>query len=311
MSSTAPRISVLVTTFGRPRYLERCVQSLLDQTRKPDEIVLVTRVGDTETEQFVSGLLSRDIGVPIRHGQVSEPGVLAANGIGLGLVAGDIVAFVDDDAAARPDWVARIARWFSDNPRLGAVGGRDVIHTEEGVQQKPTRTVGRISWYGRIVGNHEKVFHGTAPAEHLKGVNMSFRRELIGPFDNNIVGNAHHYETDLCFAVRRRGFDILFDGDLVVDHYQDAPRHLSGNQAGADVQREFFIHRNRVYVMMKNLGTARRGAFLVYTFVIDASSDLGEVILRKPGINGRIWRAMMRGKVAGLRAFLETRAQKV
>ncbi len=311
MSHSTPRISVLVTTYGRPRYLERCVQSLFDQTRRPDEIVLVTRERDAETESFVLGLLSQDNGVLMRHGRVSEPGVLAANRVGMALVTGSVVAFLDDDAAARPDWLSRIERWFSENPRLGALGGRDVIHTPSGVKQKSTRTVGRIFWYGRIVGNHEKVFRGVAPAEHLKGVNMSFRRELIGPFDENIVGNAHHYETDLCFAVRKRGFDILFDGDLVVDHYQDAPRHLSGNQPGADEQREFFIHRNRVYVMMKNLGTARRGAFLVYTFVIDAGSGLGEVMLRKPGINTRTWRAMMRGKVAGLRAFLAAQSQNV
>jgi glycosyltransferase involved in cell wall biosynthesis len=303
------KISVLVTTFGRRAYLERCIDSLLAQKRLPDEIVIVTRNGDTDTEQYVARLLADRKDIPIKHGRVSDAGVLAANRVGLDVISGDIVAFLDDDAAAWPDWLSRIERWYANDPKIGAVGGRDVIHTERGVVRKTTKTVGRISWYGRIVGNHEKVFRGAAEVEHLKGVNMSFRRELLPPFDDFIVGNAHHYETDLCFAVRRKGYKVLFDGDLVVDHYQDAPRHLKGNQAGADEEREFFIHRNRVYVMMKNLAPARRGAFLFYTFVIDASSDLGEVLLRKPGINGRIWRAMMRGKVAGVRSYLQARSR--
>jgi hypothetical protein len=263
-------------------------------------------VGDDETDAFVSLLVASHRGpTDLRHGRVAEPGVLAANRKGMELVRGDIVCFIDDDAAARPDWLLRIERWFATRPELGAVGGRDVIHTANGVVAKRTKTVARIYWYGRIVGNHEKIFEGSCEAEHLKGVNMSFRRELLPPFDELILGNAHHYETDLCFAVRRRGYGVLFDGDLVVDHYQDAPRYLSGNQAGADAEREYFIHHNRVYVMMKNLGAARRAAFLFYTFVVDGGDEILRLALRKPGTSTKILGATFRGKVAGLRDYVK------
>src|SRR4029079_17187497 len=136
-----------------------------------------TRVGDTETEEFVFRICAESNGgIPMRQARVTEPGVLAANRAGMELVTGEIVSFIDDDAAARPDWLRRIERWFASDPKLGAVGGRDVIHTKNGKVEKRTKTVGRIFWYGRIVGNHEKVFQGSCYAEHLKGVNMSFRR---------------------------------------------------------------------------------------------------------------------------------------
>jgi hypothetical protein len=219
-------------------------------------------------------------------------------------LAGDIVCFIDDDAAARPDWLRRIEKWFACDERLGALGGRDVIHTEKGVRERHTDTVGRIYWYGRIVGNHEKIFQGSARAEHLKGVNMSYRRELLIPFDKLILGNAHHYETDQCFAVRHRGYHIVFDGDVVVDHYQDAPRHLKGNQAGADAEREWFIHHNRVYVMLKNLGFGRREAFLFYTFVLDGGLDAARTAIRSHGMTPAILSATYRGKIAGVRDWV-------
>ena len=42
---------------------------------------------------------------------------------------GSIVCFMDDDAAARPDWLERIERHHSD-PTVGGAGGRDVVHLD-------------------------------------------------------------------------------------------------------------------------------------------------------------------------------------
>ena len=301
------RISVLVTTFGRPAYLERCVASLIGQRRAPDEIVLVTRASDEPTQVCVRNLLARYGGkVTLRHALVEMPGVLAANVAGFPLATGDILSFIDDDAAAHPDWLERIEARFASDPTLAAVGGRDVLHVHDGeggtLQDKASR-VGEITWYGRITGNHEKVVGGARYVEHLKGVNMSFRRTLMPPFDERILGNAHYYEMDLCFGVRRGGFRILYDSEIVVDHYQTAPRYLPGNAIAADPQREFFLNHNMVYVMMKNLGPARRAIFLAYTFTRDPVVGAAKLLLRWRGTTAAQVGAMMRGKFAGLRKY--------
>lgn len=301
------RISVLVTTFGRPTYLERCVASLLGQRRAPDEIILVTRSSDSATQACVRNLLARHGSeMTLRHARVEKPGVLAANLAGFPLVTGDIISFIDDDAAAHPDWLERIEARFASDPTLGAVGGRDVLHVHEGeggiVQDKASR-VGEITWYGRITGNHEKVVGGAHYVEHLKGVNMSFRTSLVPPFDERILGNAHYYEMDLCFGVRRQGYRILYDSEIVVDHYQTAPRFLPGNAIAADPQREFFLNHNMVYVMMKNLGPARRAIFLAYTFTRDPFVGAAKLLLRWRGTTAAQVGAMVKGKIAGLREY--------
>lgn len=301
-------LSVLVTTFGRRPYLERCVHSLLSQERLPDEVVLVTRRQDAESEAFVKHLLDTYRGaVHVRHATVERPGVLAANIAGMAKVTGDIIAFIDDDAAARPDWLRRIEAHFGADPMVGAVGGRDVRHAATGAREERAGVVGRITWYGRIVGNHDKISEGLRHVHHLRGVNMSFRREMIESFDERILGNAHYYEMDLCLGVLDRGFRVLYDGSLLVDHYLDAPRYLPGNQAGGEIDRAYFVHHNRVYVMLKHLPAAQRPIFLAYTFLRDGLVGAAKIASRSPGGGFALLRAAYRGKLAGLRDYLAAR----
>ncbi len=297
-------ITVLVTTYGRRPYLARCLESLIAQTRVPDEVVVVTREGDEASEAYVQDLLhSKPLPFVLQHARVREPGVLAANGAGLALVTGDILSFLDDDATARPDWVARVERWFAENPELGALGGRDLQHTARGVRDEPAAEAGRIRWYGKVLGNHHCRVEGAHPAEILKGCNMSFRRALVHEFDEGILGHAHYYELDLCFAVRRAGYGIVYDGETIVDHFVEAPRYLAASSVPRDPEWFFYMHHNRVYVMMKNLPAFRRGVFLIYTFASDALTSLGRWVLRHPDGDPRIVKAMFSGKLEGLRRY--------
>ncbi len=304
------KISVLVTTYARPAYLERCLRSLTAQERPPDEVVVVTRKGDDETVRCLGRVRAAYDGpIAFRHTEVSEPGVLPANREGLPLVTGEILCFIDDDAAARPDWIARLERGFEENPGLGAMGGRDLQHTDGGIVDEPAAVVGRIFWYGRIVGNHHRRLPGRHQVDMLKGCNMAFRRSLVTGFDERIIGNAHYYEMDLCLAATRAGYRIVWDGDLVVDHYTGAPRHLPGNVDPLDPKRYYFMHHNMVYVMLKNLPPFRKLVFLVYTFLSSAAGALRHRISGRPEGRADVVAEVFRGKMAGHRSYRAFRAR--
>jgi len=297
------KITVLVTTYARREYLERCVASLVGQSRPPDQVVLVMRDTDLDTKDFVREFTSAYDG-PIEFSvtEVAEPGVLAANRAGISLVKGEILCFIDDDATARPGWISTIESRFAADPRLGALGGRDLQHTSRGIEDEPAREIGRIRWYGRIIGNHHCRLPGYHQAEVLKGCNMSFRRELISGFDERIIGNAHYYEMDLCLGVLRSGYEIKFDGDLVVDHYVEAPRHLPGNKTPEDPMRHYYLHHNQVYVMLKHLSGPRKIAFLCWSFGTGLAAAVYHVLSGKEeGRPGTIIQ-IFKGKLAGLRS---------
>jgi Glycosyltransferases, probably involved in cell wall biogenesis len=218
-------ISVLVPSYRRPDDLRRCLEALCGQRLPPTQIILVVRDTDESTHWVAQSFADR---LPLEIVKVSEPGQVHALNAGLLRVKGEIVAITDDDAAPHDDWLARIAAHFETDSRIGGVGGRDWVHKPDGtVVNGQQRMVGRVQWFGRIVGNHHVGAGPTREVDLLKGANMSFRRTAIEGlrFDTCLRGRGAQVHNDMCFslAVKRRGWKLMYDPAVAVDHYP-APR---------------------------------------------------------------------------------------
>ena len=230
------RISVLIPTFNRAASLLRCFRALSAQSRMPDELILVVRDEDEQTLKCVSAWVEK---LPLKVVLIDRPGHVQALNAGLEKVTGEIVAITDDDTAPRSDWLARIESIIAANPNVGGVGGRDWYYEGEEIVSGTRRTVGKILFFGRIVGNHHL---GTKPAREvhiLKGANMSFRRSAIEgmAFDERLRGGGAQVANDLAFslAVRRRGWKLIYDPGVAVDHFS-APRHLGAKRGERSIQ---------------------------------------------------------------------------
>lgn len=303
-----PNLSVVVATFARPRQLQRALRSLHEQVRPTDEVIVVFWEGDAETRSLVDDLRRDETwstGRPhLRLHSTAENTVIAKENAGIGLATGEIVCFMDDDAAARPDWLERLVAWYAD-PSVGAVGGRDVVRIGDRVVDEPTRQVGRVWWFGRLIGNHHKRSVGARDVDFLKGVNMSFRRALLPRIDERLAGPVPYgFEIDLGLHVRGLGYRVVYDPDIVVDHY-------ATTDYGAASPIAWTVNRNQTYVLLKRLPLPRKLAFLVYTLFVGDRNTIG--LLRVPLVIVRNrWPLAaiaphFRGKLAGVRTYVRSR----
>lgn len=220
-------ISLLVPSHGRPAALARCLAAVASQTRAAAQLVVVLRAGDA-----AGAAAARNSGLALELVEVSGPGQVRALNAGLARCRGEIVAITDDDAAPRPDWLARIARHFEQAPGLGAVGGRDFVHRDGQVVGGPGRQVGRVLWFGRVAGNHHCGAGAARAVDFLKGANCAFRMAALRPigFEPRLRGAGAQVHNDMlaCLAVKRAGWTVVYDPAVAVDHYPgpraDAPR---------------------------------------------------------------------------------------
>ena len=273
-------IAVVVPTYRRPHDLRRCLDALETQERRPDQVIVAVRDTDDGTREALRTSVSA--GLRVDHVTVRRPGVVAALIGGLDAVRSDIVAITDDDAIPAPDWLARLERHFRRDPTVGAVGGRDRIHTGDGVLPGARSDVGRVRWYGRITGNHHVGTGRARAVDVLKGVNMSFRtRALDGVRPDERLRGAGaqvHFELGLCLALRRRGWSVLYDPALVVDHHPAV--RVSGDARDAptlDALRD--AAHNELYLLMRWLPAWRKPLAVVYGLLIGSRETPGLAVL--------------------------------
>ena len=201
----------MVPSYRRPELLSRCLEALAAQTQAPAEIIVVLRADDTATAALL------DHWPEARAVEVARSGVVTAMRAGASVTRAAYVAFTDDDAAPRPDWLATLWNHFGD-PSVGAVGGRDIV--DRPTQDGPlTDRVGRVGRWGRISGNHH-LGHGPAqPVDVLKGVNMAFRAAALTlPSGLRGSGAQVDFELACCLTASAEGWRLVYDPAAIVDH---------------------------------------------------------------------------------------------
>lgn len=255
---------MVVPSAWRSGVLPLCLKALAAQHRQPDEIIIVARADDTDTQTLLSG-----VG---RHGNlrvenVTKPGLVHALNTGLAKSTGHVVAFTDDDARPHDDWIQRIECHFAQDSALGALGGRDWIHYDGNVDRGETSVVGRMSWFGRMVGNHHLGVGPPREVEILKGANMSYRRLALAPvgFDERLkrVGTEHATELGATLGVRRRGWRVLYDPAVAVDH-EPAARSTGAERIWTDLNAVRVAGFNEALAILSHASPARRRAFMIW-----------------------------------------------
>lgn len=224
---SAGRVTVVVCAYTEERWDAICaaLASVAAQDRPPAETVLVVDHNDA--------LLSRaraafEPGVHV-VASTGTPGLSGARNTGVEVATGDVVAFLDDDAVAEPDWLARLCGPYED-PAVMGTGGR-AVPVWPGGGRRPYWLPEEFDW---VVGcSYTGQPQATTDVRNFLGANMSFRREafrIAGGFSDTVgrVGTrpVGCEETEFCIRLRQRrpGTRLLYEPTAVVHHHVSAPR---------------------------------------------------------------------------------------
>ncbi|NUR84929.1 MAG: glycosyltransferase family 2 protein [Nonomuraea sp.] len=220
--------------YNAAKTLRLCLESVLAQTRLPDEIVVVDDAGSDGSAAIAEELGCRVVRLPANRG------VSAARNAGVEHTTGDVIFFLDSDVALRPDAVANAVAILDRDPGVGCVHG--VYDTEPLIDDGPVewyRLLHQVHWRRRHLGEVNSVVFALA----------AIRREVLaeaGRLDESLR-DCEDVEYSSRLATRTR----IVLTDTVVG------RHDEGHRLLPVLSEQW---RRALPLIPLALATARRGA---------------------------------------------------
>lgn len=242
-------ISLILATIHRTEEVGRLVQSLLVQTHRCFELIVVDQNPDERLIPYVR--LARENGLDIRHEKMDKPGLSAARNLGIELAKYSIVAFPDDDCWYEPTVIEGVVSAFKLHDAPGGVIARWV--EQAGMAFADSYPLDINAW---------RNFRGG----HASSITLFINRALfqtLGGFDDRFgVGKWYGAaeETDFILRALMSGARLQYCPELKVHHvYSQHPHGTIATLCRQARQRSrgtgaiYAKHKISMYVILRGV----------------------------------------------------------
>ena len=218
---TTTKITVIICTYNRSKYLRQAIQSLAEQTLDRDsfEVIVVDNRSTDNTKDVVTKEFEHLSN--LRYVYEPQQGLTYARNTGWRAAKTKYIAYLDDDAIASSGWLENILKAFAISPKIGCVGGKIVPLWED---LRPEWLPDSLLCYLAILDMSEGALLLTE-GQYVFGANMSFdvaALQSVGGFDpelgrkgNNLLSNE---ELIVQKRLRISGFECYYDSRVDIVH---------------------------------------------------------------------------------------------
>ncbi|MBI2693939.1 glycosyltransferase [Mycobacterium nebraskense] len=204
-----PSVAIVIPAYNEERYIGKCLESCIDQTSAPDEIIVVNNKSTDNTASIVRRYQAENPHIDIQLVEQNEhQGIAPTRNHGFDHARSDIIARTDADSVIAKDWVETIRRRFQD-PDIDAASGPIGFH------DMPLR--GFLFWLDRILRG--KVHKYAKNERFLIGANMAIRAQAwksVRQLTQLDLEDRLHEDVDLALTLFKNDFEIAYEPDMVV-----------------------------------------------------------------------------------------------
>lgn len=221
--ANVPDISVAICTKDRPDWLRRLLNSLSAQ--KTDQTFEIVVIDNNSDSPDIKQIAEEAGAIYYRE---TRAGLNFARNAALSKATGDVIAFLDDDTTAEPEWFGNLSRVWAENPDAGCITGlvlpmsldneAQVAFERDGGFRRalvPERYAKRV-W--------DRPLHPCGAGEFGAGANMSLNKKIVldlGGFDvaldtgRPLPGGG---DLDIFYRVIRADSILIYDPCIVIRH---------------------------------------------------------------------------------------------
>ena len=278
-----PLVSIVIVSWNGRHHLDGCLSAVAAQQGVAAETILVDNGSTDGTADYVRRAFPwvRLVALPVNCG------FAGGNNAGVREARGRLIAFLNNDTAAAPDWLEELIGGIDESSGFALVTSR-IVYMHDAMTLDSAGD-GMLRWGGAFKRHHGAPVHQAGESREVFGVcgaACAMPRavfEELGGFDEDFF--ASHEDVDLSYRARLRGYRCRYVASAAVRHRGSA---TLGRTSATAV---FYGQRNLEWVYVKNTP----GSVLVRTFAGHVLYDLAAAAyFARAGLLG----AFIRAKVA-------------
>lgn len=258
-----PIVSVVICTYNRAPLLEKCLTCLQQQTEvkpKDFEVVIIDNNSLDHTAELCAKMLEQDRSSNFHYFLEKNQGHSYARNRGILESKGRLIAYLDDDAFVRKEYIKEVIDFFDMYPNAMVTGGK-IIPVYEKSEPKWMSNYLLPLVAALDMGKKPRLFSGR---KFPIGANIIFRKVVfetyglfnveLGRIGNGLMGGD---EKDLAYRLKEAKEEIWYAPKVVVDHYIPEKRlgndYIKGLAIGVGRSEKIRL-KNRGFIQKMNRG---------------------------------------------------------
>jgi len=261
--------SIVIPTYNQLNMLRQCVDSIIENTDLPYEIIVVDNASSDGTENYL-----RDLGGQVRYRVLeNNRGFAGAINVGMMMAKGRTILLLNNDTLVTENWLDNLLACLNSDEKIGMVGPMTNYISGDQKIDVPYTDVADMPQFARE-------FNKSDPAswrrtDRLTGFCLLFRRELfenVGYFDEGFeIGNFE--DDDYNIRVRILGKSLVMATDTFIHHFGSVSMKALGDRF------QEVNDRNQLYFMEK-----WRNPYEMIQIAQDGPEDAPDRVLHAGGL---------------------------
>jgi GT2 family glycosyltransferase len=245
---TDPLISVIIVNYNGKKYLEECLNSLINGSYKNLEIIVVDNNSSDESPKLVKEKFPEVILIEEKYNH----GFTGGNNIGFEKSQGELIVLLNNDTKVEKDYLKNFKKVFEEFPKCGVAQSKIVLYDDPNILDCAGSfwsSTTLLYHFGFLKNSKLKKFNVPYKIFSAKGASMIIKREVIekvGLFDKDFW---HYYEeSDFCHRAINAGYEIYYFPKALCFHKIG----ISRGELNQEERILFSNTKNKFFSFLKN-----------------------------------------------------------
>lgn len=184
------KVTVVIPAYNEEKYIGACLDSILSQSRRPDEIIVVDNNSTDKTPEIIKKYKN------VKYIIEKQQGIIPARNTGFDAASGDIIARCDADTILPRDWIKSIESSFLKNESTVAVSTPLLLHDIKFGNSSKLLFYAYMLIPSIVIGHYP-----------LIGPSMAVRKSAWDKIKNELCLDPHevHEDLDISFHIKKLG----------------------------------------------------------------------------------------------------------